>query len=1049
MPKPRRRRLLAATFGLLVAAFHANGQGAQVLVTEVLSREFSISVGDAQSESGKEVSSREYSIFAGGRAGGEIGEVVSRETSVLVTTPTAPAPVAALTLAASPTGQMVALSWSGYNEWAQFDVGHYAVYVSPVPFTNVSLLTPYTNVPAGTFSLTLNDLPANRDQYFAVVAVDVNGAFSPGVTEAASYSLGREVVSRELSVFVGADGQLKPSELVSRETSLLVLPAALPAPINQLTVVASPTGQSALLSWSGYNEWAQNDVVGYNIYVSGVPVTNVSGLTPFETVPAGTFSASLTGLTAAQDHYFAVAPVDATGRVNASVSYVSSYTLVSELVSREATIFVGGNAQPTDREVVSREWSILVPAASIPAPVTGVGSGFTAATSTNAYAAIDLGWPNYNEVGQSDVVRYRVYAEPAFFTNVNGVMPISFAPAGLSQRVLTGLQPGGIYYVAVVAEDALGRWNPSVRSVSAQASESALGEVQNLQVISGSNSLAFSWQPPTGGDIFLAAYDVYFGGAATPVALSPTSLSFVASSLAPATGYPFRVTTVDTFGVESAGSSVVAATLLANPTNLMAQPGDGFVHLTWSPAQPASLVQGYSVYVSPAPFTSVSGVTPFLTTAGLEADVLSLPNDTPYYFAVATVNISGGESAGVQPIVSSAHVINAVYAILVPTNVMAPPSAYPGAPAPFGWRVVNDGTGPTTLPNGNPSFSWTDRILLSPRGSLSESDNVIVEDLPHLGAVNSGASYSANVTVAVPRASLGVYQVLVESDALAEIFQGSGVGPHAAAAPQLLRLGLTTPLPDQTIQALRTLVVTNTPLISGLPPGRLTFALGRAPAGMTINATNGVLDWTPTAAQGPSINFVSVVATDHGSPPLSETNSFVVFVNHASGGLSLQSPPNFNVQVGQSVSFTAVATDSAAPSASLVFQLTAGPAGASINQSSGAFLWKPSAAQAGTTNTFTIQVTDNSAPPLADSKSFEVVVASLSPVVILPQSYVDGVFTVSVIGPVGPGYVLLEGPSVTQGPWTPVITNTPSSVPFSLSRTNRSAVDQFYRVVLQ
>jgi hypothetical protein len=60
----------------------------------------------------------------------------------------------------------------------------------------------------------------------------------------------------------------------------------------------------------------------------------------------------------------------------------------------------------------------------------------------------------------------------------------------------------------------------------------------------------------------------------------------------------------------------------------------------------------------------------------------------------------------------------------------------------------------------------------------------------------------------------------------------------------------------------------------------LTYALTQAPTGMIIDATTGLITWTPTAAQQ-GANPVTVQVTDNGTPPLSATQSFTVNVNPA------------------------------------------------------------------------------------------------------------------------------------------------------------------------
>jgi hypothetical protein len=57
----------------------------------------------------------------------------------------------------------------------------------------------------------------------------------------------------------------------------------------------------------------------------------------------------------------------------------------------------------------------------------------------------------------------------------------------------------------------------------------------------------------------------------------------------------------------------------------------------------------------------------------------------------------------------------------------------------------------------------------------------------------------------------------------------------------------------------------------------LSFGLGAgAPIGAVVDPVTGIFSWTPTAAQVPSTNRISVVVTDNGSPAQTVTNSFSV-----------------------------------------------------------------------------------------------------------------------------------------------------------------------------
>jgi hypothetical protein len=162
--------------------------------------------------------------------------------------------------------------------------------------------------------------------------------------------------------------------------------------------------------------------------------------------------------------------------------------------------------------------------------------------------------------------------------------------------------------------------------------------------------------------------------------------------------------------------------------------------------------------------------------------------------------------------------------------------------------------------------------------------------------------------------------------------------------------------PDQTVDELTTLMVTNTASDSASPPRPLTYQLLSAPAGASIS-TNGVITWTPTEAQGPSTNVITTVASDNWTPPLSATNTFTIFVNE------INSPPVLPIQTNLTSSgltpvvVTNTASDSDIPLNTLSYQLTAAPAGAVID-TNGVISWTPTAASVPSTNLFITVVTD-------------------------------------------------------------------------------------------
>ena len=82
-----------------------------------------------------------------------------------------------------------------------------------------------------------------------------------------------------------------------------------------------------------------------------------------------------------------------------------------------------------------------------------------------------------------------------------------------------------------------------------------------------------------------------------------------------------------------------------------------------------------------------------------------------------------------------------------------------------------------------------------------------------------------------------------------------------------------------------------------------------------------------------------------------------------------------SVPPGVLLTFTNRVTDVDVPTNKMTFTLAAGaPAGATVGSTSGIFAWRPSQAQAHTTNHITVIVTDDGSPTMSDSKTFTVVV---------------------------------------------------------------------------
>ncbi len=142
-----------------------------------------------------------------------------------------------------------------------------------------------------------------------------------------------------------------------------------------------------------------------------------------------------------------------------------------------------------------------------------------------------------------------------------------------------------------------------------------------------------------------------------------------------------------------------------------------------------------------------------------------------------------------------------------------------------------------------------------------------------------------------------------------------------------------------------------------------------------------VFPW-PQASDGSGWSMTKLTSALYGNEPLNWTANPPTpgAANFAAG---TNTPPtltalaNRSVHAGYPVSFTAGATDPDLPGQSLTFSLiNTVPSGAGIGASSGVFNWTPTTNQIAT-HTLTVRVTDNGAPNLSDTKSFNLTVLAL------------------------------------------------------------------------
>lgn len=206
-----------------------------------------------------------------------------------------------------------------------------------------------------------------------------------------------------------------------------------------------------------------------------------------------------------------------------------------------------------------------------------------------------------------------------------------------------------------------------------------------------------------------------------------------------------------------------------------------------------------------------------------------------------------------------------------------------------------------------------------------------------------------------------------------------------------------------------------------VPAQSLEFSLDSngLPAGAVINATNGLFTWQPGEEHGGNAYVVTVRVADNGTPPLTNTAAIIIRVNESNAPPALVTITNRSALLGETVAFTISATDSDLPIQLLTFDFASTvPAGATIISTNGQFSW---VANNVGTNTFLVRVTDDGAPAMSDTETFEVVVTASLQITTIAVSN-DAVSLIWNATP-GSSYGVEYKNSLSDPDWALLVTN--------------------------
>ncbi len=251
---------------------------------------------------------------------------------------------------------------------------------------------------------------------------------------------------------------------------------------------------------------------------------------------------------------------------------------------------------------------------------------------------------------------------------------------------------------------------------------------------------------------------------------------------------------------------------------------------------------------------------------------------------------------------------------------------------------------------------------------------------------------------------------------------------------------------NQTIAVGMTLVVPNQ---ASDPDGdELSYSLGAGAAlGAYVNSASGLFTWGPTGAQVGSNSF-TVVVTDSGFPPLSASQSFAVMVLPSNNPPVLAAISNRTIHAGWTLVITNSATDPDVPPQVLTFSLDPGaPSTAVINPTNGVFSWTPDGTYINTTNTVTVQVTDNGLPPLSAAESF--LVAVKPPPTIETILVTNDTVTIAWDAIAGQAYRVQYKTNVDDSVWSDLAPDLTAGGP-AASATDAPGLEsqRFYRVMV-
>lgn len=197
---------------------------------------------------------------------------------------------------------------------------------------------------------------------------------------------------------------------------------------------------------------------------------------------------------------------------------------------------------------------------------------------------------------------------------------------------------------------------------------------------------------------------------------------------------------------------------------------------------------------------------------------------------------------------------------------------------------------------------------------------------------------------------------------------------------------------------------------------------GAVPPHATFNADTGLFNWTTVEVDGPSTNLFTVVAEDVSDPTVYASTVVTVKVNEVNIPLVYDSPTTFYLWRNEPFAVNLKYADPDLPPNTLTYTLISGPAGLTLNSSTGLLQWQPAENQSGS---FSVRVrTFDNGSGLSTTLSLVVDTAQLE-AAALTAAAASGDFDLKWASKRDTAYTIEWCGNLADGDWQPVNPGSP------------------------